>query len=270
MLHNHSLLSYIAGNFIKEYENVANSSISYLLNKYALVREVLQDILDVSYMPQHFVTELATKNNGRLDITWLNENGEKVIIIEWKFRANLTKNQPVNYLKELIDTGKILFLVPEKRKMSLEYEIYKRIKDDNMKQKINIISWNNFLEKIEQRNKDNEHLTSDIWQLKELCEKMDKEWMPPLSYNDLESNHWRVCYQFSDIIEQCKEVLKSDTHINFKWLQRTSTKYWYGFYFNIDTYNYFLMFSSYEWYQKNLLPPSGLKYITIDERNQCK
>ena len=55
-----------------------------------------------------------------------NENG-KAIIIEGKFWANLTHNQPVNYLKEIANDGKILFLAPEKRLISLKVEIEKGV-----------------------------------------------------------------------------------------------------------------------------------------------
>ena len=42
-----SLLSHIASSFISEYENVANSSVAYLLNKYPKAQVALQNILDV-------------------------------------------------------------------------------------------------------------------------------------------------------------------------------------------------------------------------------
>ncbi len=81
-----SLLSHIAGNFISEYENVANSSIAYLLNKYKSARNVLANILDIKVVPTHYATELATKSNGRPDVTGLDFNGNKVVIIEREFK----------------------------------------------------------------------------------------------------------------------------------------------------------------------------------------
>lgn len=58
-------------------------------------------------MISYFVTELATKSNGRPDVTGLQ------IIIEGKFWTNLTDNQPVNYLKELSGNRRLLFLLSE-------------------------------------------------------------------------------------------------------------------------------------------------------------
>ena len=105
-----SLLAHIASNFISEYENVANSSIAYLLNEYPASQEVLKSILGIENVPTYFVTEMSTDSNGRPDVTGLDGNGGKSVIIEGKFWANLTDNQPNNYLKEITDEGKILFL----------------------------------------------------------------------------------------------------------------------------------------------------------------
>ena len=91
-----SILAHIASNFISEYENVANSSVAYLLNQYPTARIALQTISLLDNVPQHFVTELATQSNGRPDITGLSEAGSKQVIIEGKFWANLTDNQPMN------------------------------------------------------------------------------------------------------------------------------------------------------------------------------
>lgn len=189
-----SLLSYIASNFISEYENVANSSIAYLLNKYPASKEVLKKTLQLNKVPSYFVTELATMSNGRPDVTGLDKKGNKQVIIEGKFWANLTDNQPNNYLKELSKDGKLLFLVPEKRKISLKSEINKRVNGENGK--IYFFSWNEFLDLIEVENSKNynQSLFSDITQLKELCKKMDEEGMPPLSQSDLDPMNGRIAY----------------------------------------------------------------------------
>lgn len=72
-----SLLSHIASNFISEYENVANSSIEYLLNNYTAARNALREALDIDDVPSHYVTELSTKSNGRPDVTGLDKHGNQ-------------------------------------------------------------------------------------------------------------------------------------------------------------------------------------------------
>lgn len=52
-----SLLSHIAGNFISQYENVANSSVAYLLNRYPACRRALSRLIDANHVPANYVTE---------------------------------------------------------------------------------------------------------------------------------------------------------------------------------------------------------------------
>ena len=80
-----SLLAHIASNFISEYENVANSSIAYLLNEYTSPREALKNILGIDEVPTHYFTELSTKSNGRPDITGFDINNNKIVSLFYKF-----------------------------------------------------------------------------------------------------------------------------------------------------------------------------------------
>jgi hypothetical protein len=265
-----SLLSHIASNFISEYENVANSSITYLLNKYPASREVLKNILQIDDVPSYFVTELATKSNGRPDVTGLDKNGNKQIIIEGKFWANLTDNQPVNYLKELPENGRLLFLLPEKRKISLDVEIKKRLNGND--KKIYIFSWNEFLDLVEVENNKNHNqaLISDITQLKELCSKMDEEGMPPLSQSDLDPMNGRIAYQFASLIDECKPILKEWEETDFKKLTASSSTGWNGFYFRAFDFGCQLYFSSYKWFSTNTSTPIWLDIYDKDFKTSQK
>jgi len=253
-----SLLAHIASNFITEYENVANSSIAYLLNEYPVSREVLKKILKLDSVPSYYVTELSTKSNGRPDVTGLDNNGKKSVIIEGKFWANLTENQPVNYLKELSTDGKILFLAPDKRLVSLKQEINKKLNGET--DKVVIFSWNNFLSLIEKENNKNHnhHLASDLIQINELCQKMDVEGMPPLSISDLDPMNGRLASQFPDIIDECNPLLREWTHSDFKGLKTTSSKYGHGFYFKAFNLGCSLYFDSNKWFVRNNHTPIWL------------
>lgn len=246
-----SLLSHIAGNFISEYENVANSSISYLLNEYQSARNALASILGIDSVPAYYVTELSTKSNGRPDVTGLDLNGSKSIIIEGKFWANLTDNQPVNYLKELAENGKLLFLAPDKRVSSLTIEVARRTNGAN--EKVEVCSWSKFLTLVEaENNKEsyNASLASDLTQFKELCLRMDVAGMPPLSASDLSPIHGKVCYHFLGVIDECKPILKNWEHSDFKKMKTSSSKGEYGFYFKGLDFGCYLAFSDHYWFSK--------------------
>jgi hypothetical protein len=259
-----SLLSHIASSFISEYENVANSSVAYLLNKYPKAQVALQNILDVDNVPTHYITELSTASHGRPDVTGLDVDGKKSVIIEGKFWANLTPNQPNNYLEELGDGGKLLFLAPNKRLNSLKTEINKRLNGES--DKIVITSWENFLSLVEKENNENHnpYLASDLTQMKELCQKMDTEGMPPLSASDLDPMNGRIASHFSDVIDECNAILRKWKHANFKGLKTQGKKYGHGFYFRGYDFACFLSFDSYKWYVNDNHTPIWLE-IKNDE-----
>lgn len=259
-----SLLSHIATNFISEYENVANSSIAYLLNQYDIARVALKNILVVESVPTHYITELSTDGNGRPDVTGLNPDGTKSIIIEGKFWANLTNNQPINYLKELSDTGKLLFVAPDRRTTSLRYEIQERTGKDD--ERIIVVSWRSFIEAIELENQKNlnVNLASDLTQLKELCEQMDEAGMPPLSMSDLDPMNGRVAYQFADLLDECNTIIRGWPESDFKGLLTASSKDGYGFYFRAFNHGCQLKFSSYDWFMKDSHTPFWLRLKDVD------
>jgi hypothetical protein len=245
-----SLLSYIASNFISEYENVANSCIAYLLNEYSNAQKALEIILEMDSVPTYYMTELSTDNNGRPDVTGLDINNNKSVIIEGKFWANLTDNQPANYIEEISEDGKLLFLAPEKRISSLKIDVSNRLNGDT--EKVVISSWKNFLNLIESENKKNfsHQLESDLIQIKELCQKMDTEGMPPLSLSDLDPMNGRIAAQFADIIDECNPIIRYWEVSDFKGLKSTSTRYGYGFYFRCFSFTCFLYADSQNWFTR--------------------
>jgi len=263
-----SLLSHIASNFIKEYENVANSSVSYLLNKYPVSREVLRKYLNINDIPNFYETEYSTEY-GRLDIAGKDINGKLSLIIEGKFWASLTDNQPVNYLKNLDDNGVLLFLAPERRIESLKLEIQSRT--GKVDSKIHYISWNHLLNLIEQENKKefNYSLESDLVQLRELCAKMDEEGMPPLSDSDLSPMNGRINYQFANLINDCNKLLRQQDEFDFNRMKSQPTQDGYGFYFKAYGFGCNLCFSSEDWFMKPSHTPFWL-YIVDEEFNEDK
>lgn len=267
-MHN-SLLAHIASNFTSEYENVANSSIAYLLNEYPASRIALKKLLNIDSVPAYYETELSTKSHGRPDVTGLDADGHKPVIIEGKFWANLTPNQPNNYLKELPANGKLLFLAPDQRLSSLKAEISRRLDEED--DRIMISSWQNFLDLIEiENNKDiNHHLASDLYQLNELCRKMDTEGMPPLSESDLDPMNGRAASHFADVIDACNPLLRNWEHSDFQRLNTTSFIYGHGFYFRGYNFGCYLSFDGYQWFTRDNQTPIWLN-IKIVEDNTWK
>jgi len=262
-----SLLSHIAGKFVTDYENVANSSIAYMLNKYPSVITALKNITEIDHIPLNYICELSTEENGRPDVVGFDEHGNKKIIIEGKFWANLTDNQPNNYLKELDKNGILLFLAPVPRLESLHIDIERRLgcKDG----RIIVNSWREFIKSIEIENKKsyNEYLDSDLFQFKELCHKMDHEGLPPISWSDLDPMNGRVSYQFADLLDECNASIRNWGKTYFGKLKTTHSKDSYGFYFEAFEFGLRLFYSSKYWYDKDSHTPFWLNIAMKTEKH---
>ena len=256
-----SLLAHIASNFISQYENVANSSICYLLNKYEAARQALKKLLEVDAVPSRYTTEESTQSSGRPDVTGRDVEGNKTVIIEGKFWANLTENQPNGYLLELpADCGRLLFLAPAARIKSLTLDLEKRLGGEDARMLVR--SWDELLEQMERENDKNHDagLASDLRQLKDLCQKMDVEGMAPLSASDLDPMNGRISAQLADVIDECYPLVRQWEKASFEALRKTATKNDYGFYFCFaDFFGCFLYFSSHNWYQKDNHTPIWLR-----------
>ena len=147
-----SLLAHIASRFISQYENVANSSVCYLLNAYPSARTALGRVIGRKDVPSRYLAEMGAGENGRPDVTGVNECGENQVIIEGKFWANLTSNQPGSYLAELTSEGHLVFLVPERRRGSLTAELVRRSESQTLDPRILVTTWSGFLDATENEN----------------------------------------------------------------------------------------------------------------------
>src|SRR6202011_647329 len=79
---------------------------------------------DIKYACQE-----RTENAGQPDIMGRDENGRVVLIIEAKFWASLTANQPVEYLQHINSSGLLLFISPEVRLQELWSQLLLRARD---------------------------------------------------------------------------------------------------------------------------------------------
>ena len=86
-------------------EDIASESLVYILKQSFESRQVLNQIInnntghnfsDLTYDTQNVGEELE-----RPDISGIDENGKEVFLIEAKFWASLTQNQPNGYLERL-------------------------------------------------------------------------------------------------------------------------------------------------------------------------
>ena len=117
-----TVLAHVAWMLRGSFEDLAVEALGYILNGSESAMQALEEILreggaDVS--PIRLVQTQAVEETGATpDLACLDQDGERHVLIEAKFDAMLTKNQPVQYLKHLPkDRSSVLLVVAPKRRL---------------------------------------------------------------------------------------------------------------------------------------------------------
>ena len=100
-----SLLSHVAFHFPGQ-ENLATESLVYIVGQSPVAKGALLNFIDHHLglkLPETVVFRLhGSGPDGSIpDIIGTTSDGKRVVIIEVKFWAGLTDNQPLSYLKQL-------------------------------------------------------------------------------------------------------------------------------------------------------------------------
>lgn len=202
------LFGHLATRFGRSPEDLATEGLCYVLNHRvagnafaAFVNERAETTLpeNLTFRTQ----EAATEGDGQPDMSGVSGDGTTRLLVESKFWAGLTQNQPNGYLLELNETpgSVLLFLVPHPRR---EY-IWPKIRDaaaekfevkreDNYRVSLAkaatlvLCSWRDALNAVEagvQAEGGMRGLLEDIRQVQSLCERYSREGFVPLRGDEL-------------------------------------------------------------------------------------
>ena len=276
-----SLLAKFYNQIKISHEDIVSESLTYILEKSAVAKEVIatqiQSKTGNSMPTLHYHTQIVKENLGRTDISGIDSQGKEKVILEAKFWASLTENQPISYLKRLDRNGTLVFICPSLRKVSLYKELFRRIQSEKLpfeefsnsfklnNQYILIWSWTEILELIKAELKIHQEteLLSDIEQLIGLCEVVDKNSFLPLTEKDLSPNIGKKVNSFYEIVDGVIAELNKSEHFNNKGLGNGSSRNKYYVYRNY--YNYTISFGlNFEYWAKEADTPFFLK---IEERD---
>ena len=113
-----SLLAFLYSRIKGSQEDTATLSLNYILGRSEILcsafTRLLSERLHLEYIPLAYSPQVIGKQKERPDIVGFNGT-QKRIIIEAKFFASLTENQPNTYLASLDGQGGLVFLCPESR-----------------------------------------------------------------------------------------------------------------------------------------------------------
>lgn len=235
-------------------EDIASESLVYILKQSLESRKVINQIVkantNLMFSDLAFQTQNVGKNLERPDISGKDETGKEVLLIEAKFWASLTHNQPNGYLNRLENNTVLMFLVPTLRTRTVFEEIKVRILEEHQDLKIDtenlsilinstqqhivIKSWNEVLNsiksKIEQTN--NINLISDLNQIIGLCDTIDQNSFQPIKDEDLSPKIPKNINSYYEIVDKVVDELKNRSNgISTKGLVKTPQRYGYHRYF---------------------------------------
>jgi len=134
-----TILSDIVFRHCAKPEDAASDALVYLLSSNNTIREEFQKFVqeraNLSIPPiVNFETRIQFGSGACPDIVGKTVIGQAALLIESKFWAGLTENQPIQYLLDLKesrgeqDSAILLFLVPERASPMYSDEIYSRLK----------------------------------------------------------------------------------------------------------------------------------------------
>jgi hypothetical protein len=262
---NAGILAYLSGRVAKQQELLATEGLTYLLNQSEACRAVMRQLARRGNceLPEvvTYRAEVSGEGQERPDVVGVDRTNKEVVIIEGKFDAGLTDNQPNSYVSRLgpKTSGLILFVVPELRMQRLWHEVQSRAQAaglldeaapvaDNIwrcrsigSRSLMMVSWQELLEQMmhaAQSAKD--VISSDIHQLQNLCSKIEGDAFLPFKSDELTGvalpkRHRDLCNLVDAITDHLinngaisvaglKATPIRDGFIRYVWLTRGSVK----------------------------------------------
>jgi hypothetical protein len=223
-----SLFGHIAINHYAHPENIATEALNYILQSKAAQKIFLKYLAAAGIdLPDdiHFTTQFDAGGQNMVDLVGLDNAGQPIFMVEAKFWAGLTSNQPVGYLQRLPDTGgTLLFLTPETRLPTLWPRLLwlcdhsdlmvdalrtpnKGITlgslNDMPHKQLGITSWRSVLESlvVALQSEGDTIGASDVLQLQGLCEQMDTDAFLPLQPDEVSSANGRRITQYIELVQ---------------------------------------------------------------------
>ena len=206
MADNDTLLAYLVPKLTSGVEDAATEALAYILKKSPASRESLADLVGVDAADIARVeTQVMAEDGSWPDLVCFDAHNEKRIIVEAKFWAGLTDNQPNAYIGQLPGSGRsaLLFITPDVRINTLWPVIKDRVVNGGIplepvdspvrvptarlsgtERHLMLASWVNILNRM-QGVAENPEIGAEIMQLRGLAQRQDEDAFLPLHPEEL-------------------------------------------------------------------------------------
>ena len=238
-------------------EDTAVEALGYIMSNSPAARRALADTLKdggIEVGPIGRVETWEIGKEGEIpDLVCFDDKGEKQVLIEAKFWADLTKNQPNQYLKQLLEDRQdgpaaLLFVAPKAGLDLLWPELCERAKKEfgvtiisefgavrsasieNGIHHLQLTSWATLLERMakESRDDNDSDAEGDIRQLRGLTDRMDGDAFLSLSSEDLASESARQMLDVAELVDDATNVAKEKGFANTDGAKATPWRTGYG------------------------------------------
>lgn len=235
----HSLFAHLTMQFGQHPENLATEALLFILQESRPAREAVLELsrpggasapADLA-----FVSQSSGENKARPDLVGRDELGREPLLIEVKFWAGLTDNQPTTYLQRLAPGGTLIFVAPAARLALLWGELQRRCSHASLpfleapgtattfsatvgERSLVLVSWRKLLAGI-RRKVDavgDRRTIEDVDQLDSLCERMDEEAFLPVRGDELSAAHYKRVLQFNKLVDDVVGVLVHEKKVSTK------------------------------------------------------
>ena len=261
MTNDKSLLAHLAWKFTKQAETLATEALGYVLSQSSAARHALQETVRTGGADVGPITQVGTEVRGekgeRLDLVGSDEHGSERVLVEVKFWAGLTDNQPNTYLERLPANANptvLLFVAPEARLETLWTEVLRRADEkfnledtggqgiktavvDKSERRLMLTSWRALLDSMSSRASidGDSSAERDILQLNALCEREDTDAFLPLRSEEFGPAFPRRMRNLQKLVDDATDRAIRADFVNTRGLKVTPQVYGYGRYIRIGS-----------------------------------
>ncbi len=254
-----SLLAHLAWMLSSRHEDVAVEALGYIL-KSAVARKVLEELARIGGADigeiSSVLTQVGSEDGTRPDLVGYDRNSNECLIIEAKFWAGLTGNQPNAYLERLeaSETDKektLLFVAPVSRTETLWAELQRLVgtvgsirslvntefksasvvvKDSGPKY-LMLTSWPDLLDRLD--NAVDSDMIDEIGQLRGFIKRIDESEFPPIGPEELAPRFPRRLNGLRQLVNDATARSVEDCNADITGLNITPQYRGYGRYMRI-------------------------------------
>lgn len=253
-----TLLAAVMPLFTDQIERAATEALRHILQHSPPARDALSSMLSAAGVATdpltRFQTEVGGDDGERVDLVCSDDTGAERVLIEAKFWAALTDNQPNTYLARLPQDGPaaLLFVAPAQRLETLWPELCRRAQQqyeltptdqpgdwraaavNGSPRQMLLTSWRALLQQMATRAGAAGDNTTDINQLLGLTQRMDADAFLPIHPAELDQEFPRRMNNLRNLVNDATNRLFARGWANARNLAVQPQSYGYGRYIRLN------------------------------------